>query len=147
MRQVIHNHFYRINNSHTVREGAISSANIDGLVYVDHHIRQWDTLPSGWRCHNWKYLAKHELVEKAKMLEMGFSKSLPRLTQQRIYSICHTKFATPAEEAEVRRDGGNVKEYTHHMDGLLARIENEAAPNPPPDPFIDPAIALETLYA
>jgi len=118
---------------------------VAGLVYVDLHIRQYDTLPSGWRCHNWKYLATHELSEKDGMLEMGFKPTLPRLTQQRIYLICHKKFGITAEEAAIRRDGGNIKEYNSHMNGLLSKIENEAANNPPPDPFIEPEIALEAL--
>jgi hypothetical protein len=145
VRKVIHNHFYRVDNSFTVREGAISSARVPGLVYVDLHIRQWDVLPSGWRCHNWKYLATHEQSEKEAMLRMGFRPYLPRLTQQHIYLFCHTNIAIPAELAAVVADGGKKSEYNHHMDGLLARIENEAANYPPPDPFIKPEIALEAL--
>lgn len=142
-RYVVHNHLYRIDNTHTVRSGAISSARIEGLVYVDKRIKPWDKLPSGWACNNWKYLATHELTEKAAMLRLGFRPDLPRLAQTRIYLLCHSQVAIPAELRAVEADGGNTKEYNHHMDGLLAAIENEPANNPPPDPFLSPAITLD----
>lgn len=149
-RVVIRHHYrarddlpYHINNQYTVREGAISSASVAGLVYVDYRISEWSVLPDGWLCHNWKYLAIHELFERAAMLKAGFNRTLPPADQRRIYKRAHESIATPAEKRAVLADGGNWRLYTPHMDGLLSHIEHSSYGRPPPDPFIEAEVALK----
>lgn len=119
----------KIDHSHDVASGSVSNK-AGGITYVDRSIRQFSVLPSGWLCNNWKYLSVHEQSERYAMAR-GLS-----------YDDAHSKVAEPAEHRAVEEDGGDWKEYTHHMDGLLAKIEHEKVKNPPPDPHIDPVKAV-----
>ena len=118
-----------INNQYQVQSGAVSNRG-GGVTYVDASIPEWSALPSGWRCRNWKYLAIHEQAERDAMAGGDD------------YLHAHEKVATPVEMRAVRADGGDPREYTSHMNGLLSRIEHQRITNPPPDPHLRPQDAV-----
>ena len=121
-----------VNNQYDVISGAVSNR-AGGTTYVDASIPEWSELPNGWACHNWKYLAIHEQTERRAMAD-GAS-----------YPTAHEHYATPAERASVENDGGDWREYTQHMNGLLSHIEAKSKQrtlHAPPDPHIRPGVAI-----
>jgi N12 class adenine-specific DNA methylase len=122
-----------VDTTYDIRSGAVASKDPNGPVFIDRRIPQFSpTLKArdGGPAHLWKYLAIHETEERAAM-----AKGMP-------YEKAHETVATPAERTAVEDDGVDWKAYTREMDGYLAAIEHEPVKNPPPNPHVDPNVAV-----
>lgn len=122
-----------IDNSHDVKSGAVASKNPNGPVYIDRRIPKFSPVlkdRNGRPALLWKYLTVHETEERKAM-----AGGMP-------YEEAHETKATPAERAAVQADGVDWGKYTHEMDGYLDHIEHEGVKNPPPNPHVDPNMAV-----
>ena len=122
-----------IDNRFDVKCGAVADKDGAG-IYVHHAIPRYSEKVlkrDGKPLDLWLALYHHEMPERDAMIDDG----LPYLT-------AHRKQGTPSERRYVESQGADWTKYTEVIAGELAKVEHMPVRNPPPNPHVDPDVAV-----